>query len=573
MSAEWETVPHDEAAADRLAGETGIPLCVSRILVSRGIETPDEANRFLRPRLSDLSDPFLLHGVRDAVARIREAFDGRESIVVFGDYDADGVTATALLVSVLRRLGGRVDYFIPSRLEEGYGMSVEALRRCLREKSPSLIVAVDCGSSSGAAVREAGSAGVCVVVTDHHEIDREGPAPCTVVNPKLGAPVAAEHLCAAGVVFKLCHALLKQGMEEGGEADVPRPDLRDYLDLVAVGTISDVVPLVGENRTLARHGLGRLNETTSVGLKALADVAGVSGEMDCYHVAFMLGPRLNAAGRMASADAAVELLLETDVARAAELARVLDRANAERKEAESAVLDAAVHDVESRFDDATLFGIVTGGSGWHTGTVGIVASRLVERFDRPAVVIGFGEDGEGRGSCRSDGRVDILAVLQGCADVLTAFGGHKMAGGVTLDRGRLEEFRQRFNEGCRLAQDGVRGARTIRVDGWVTLGETDDTLFESLRLMGPFGMGNPTPVLGARNVRFVGEPRIVGKNHLKGTVASGGAQMDVIGFRMGDCSVPDDAIDVLFKLGDNTFRGRRSLQLRLKDLRASGKEG
>lgn len=570
MSTDWETVSCDEEAADRLANETGLPTCLSRILVSRGIVTPDDANRFLRPRLSDLSDPFLLHGVPEAVEQIRLALDERANIVVFGDYDADGVTATALLVTVLRRMGGIVDYFIPSRLEEGYGMSVDALARCLEEKSPSLIVTVDCGSSSTEAVREAVSRGVAVVVTDHHEIDAEGPVPCTVVNPKLGAPEAAQHLCAAGVVFKLCHALLKRGIEAAGDS-VPQLDLREYLDLVAVGTIADVVPLLGENRTLARHGLIRLNETTSVGLKALAEVAGVSGRMESYHVAFMLAPRLNAAGRMASADAAVELLLDCAPSRATDLAHQLDRANAERKETETAVLDAAVRDVESRFDEAATFGIVAGDSGWHAGTVGIVASRLVKRFDRPAVVVGFGEDGEGRGSCRSDGFVDILAVLEHCADVLTAFGGHKMAGGVTLERGRLDEFRQRFNEGCRVVQDGVRGERRTRVDAWVTLGEADDALLESLGLLGPFGMGNPTPVFGTRGVRFVGKPRIVGKNHLKGTVASGGAQMDVIGFRMGDSSVPEDAIDVLFKLGENTFRGRRSLQLRLKDLRVSAK--
>jgi len=571
MSTDWETVSCDHEAADRLADETGLPTCLSRILVSRGIVTPEDANRFLRPRLSDLSDPFLLHGMTEAVEQIRRALDERTNIVVFGDYDADGVTATAILVNVLRRMGGLVDYFIPSRLEEGYGMSVDALQRCLEEKSPSLIVTVDCGSSSTEAVREAVSRGVAVVVTDHHEIDAEGPAPCTVVNPKLGAPETAQHLCAAGVVFKLCHALLKRGIETAGDS-VPQLDLREYLDLVAVGTIADVVPLVGENRTLARHGLIRLNETTSVGLKALAEVAGVGG-VECYHVAFMLAPRLNAAGRMARADAAVELLLDSNPSRAADLARQLDRANAERKETEVAVLDAAVRDVESRFDDAATFGIVAGDSGWHTGTVGIVASRLVERFDRPAVVIGFGEDGEGRGSCRSDGIVDILAVLEQCADVLTAFGGHKMAGGVTLDRDKLEEFRQRFNEGCRVVQNGVRGVRRTRVDAWVTLGEADDALLESLGLLGPFGMGNPTPVFGTRSVRFVGKPRIVGKNHLKGTVASAGAQMDVIGFRMGDRSVPEDAIDVLFKLGENTFRGRRSLQLRLKDLRGSREEG
>ncbi|NQT92678.1 MAG: single-stranded-DNA-specific exonuclease RecJ [Lentisphaerae bacterium] len=572
MTGVWETVAFDADAAERLAAETGLSMCVSRILVSRGVLTGGDANRFLRPRLSDLSDPFLLHGMSDAVEQVRSALEDGKRIVVFGDYDADGVTATALLVSVLRRLGGIVEPFIPSRLDEGYGMSLQALRRCIEEKGPDLIVSVDCGSTSVEAIEDAVSRGIVVIVTDHHEIDDEHSVPCTIVNPKLGAPEAAEHLCAAGVAFKLCHALLKRGTGEG-DAARPQVDLREYLDLVAVGTIADVVPLVGENRTLTRHGLVRLNGKHSVGLDALAEVAGVSSSIECYHVAFMLGPRLNAAGRMGSADPAVELLLETDRARALVLARELDRANTDRKQAETDVLEAAVQDVDGRFDAETVFGIVSGSTGWHTGTVGIVASRLVERYDRPAVVIGFDESGEGTGSCRSDGRVNILAVLEGCSDVLTRFGGHKMAGGVTLDHGKLDEFRERFNEGCRLAQGGVREVRTTRVDGWVTLGEADEALLESLGMLGPFGMGNPTPVFGARDVRFVGEPRVVGKNHLKGTVASGGTEMDVIGFRMGDRSIPGDAIDVLFQLKENTFRGRRSLQLQLKDLRAGGGEG
>jgi single-stranded-DNA-specific exonuclease len=555
-------------AAEHLVRALGLPPQVGRLLAARGWTDPDAVRAFLNPRLSDLSDPFRLPDMRPAVERIRSALARGEPIVVFGDYDVDGVTATALLVQVLERLGGRITPFLPDRLTDGYGLGCAPLERCLDASGVGLVVSVDCGTGSADAVALAAARGVDVVVTDHHAAHGESAPAVAVVNPHRGADEDLRALAGVGVAFKLCHALVKAGLEEG-EAAARDVDLRDWLDLVAVGTVADVVPLTGENRILVRHGLRRLSATQSVGLKALCNVASAYPPFTGYHLGYVLGPRLNAAGRLGSARDALDLLLTDDAERAAALAGALDTANTERRRIEADMLESARAQVEAVFDPARHFGLVAGRTGWHLGTAGIVAGRLVRTFHRPSVVVVLDEDGGGRGSCRGIEGVDLTQALEACRNELDAFGGHRMAAGLTLRSGRLEAFREQFNAACAAQIDGRALGPVLHVDGWAALGDLDFDTAEALKALQPFGEGNPEPLWGVREVRVAGTPRIVGKDHLKFAVASGATVVDAIAFGMGGCALPDGPLDVVCHLQDNAFRGRPRLQLNVRDFRPS----
>ena len=438
----------------------------------------------------------------------------------------------------------------------------------LRAEGGSLIVTVDCGSNDGEAVLKAKDAGVDVVVTDHHEVSEPAPA-VALVNPKLGESDDLKSLAGVGVAFKLCHALVKAGLEDEWP-ELATLDLRDYLDLVAVGTVADVVPLTGENRTLVRHGLARLNGEPCLGLRALKEVAGVHSRVSGYHLGFLIGPRINAAGRIETADIALDLLLEKDPRHARELASRLDSLNRERKRIEDEILEAAVTQLGRR-PKSVPGGIVVSEEGWHLGTIGIVSSRLTGLYRVPSAVIAMAKDGMGRGSCRSTEAVDILAVLEECGDLLETFGGHRMAAGLSIDRSNIEAFARRFDEACAARLEGTDLRHTQRVDAWITLGEADYTLLNAVDRLRPLGQGNPTPTWGVRGVRPVGPPRVVGKKmaHLKMTVAAGGSQMDAIAFNMGDVRVPDGALDIVFQLQENTYLGRKKLQLNIRDFCAS----
>jgi len=567
----WRTVDADQGVAERLAERVGVPRAVGVSLVGRGLTNESAAGRFLNPRLSDLSDPFAMNGLRRAVEHIWSAVESGKRVVVYGDYDADGVTSAALLVLVLGRLGAGVcSVFLPNRLTEGYGFSVEGVHRCLREHAPELIVTADCGCTAVEAVAVAREAGVDVVVTDHHELADEAPACAALVNPKLDGDDAVLPLAGVGVVFKLCHGLVKYGMERD-RCRVGDIDLRQWLDLVAVGTVADVVPLVGENRILVRHGLNALHETGCVGLRALSRAAGVRGRVDCYHVGFVLGPRMNAAGRLGSAEKALALLLTEDRSRAAELAAYLDRANEERRRIEADILLEARNQVSAYFDPAGDFGLVAGGDGWHEGVTGIVAARLSNEYYRPSVVVAFDDDGRGRGSCRSVEGVDLVEVLEGCGDLLEAFGGHKAAAGLSIRKVRYEEFRRRFNDVCAEKMGGRDVVPALDIDAWITLGEADQGLLEGIRQLRPFGTGNTCPIWGVRGVKMVGGARRVGKQkeHLKFLVGSGASQREAIAFGMGNREVPATGLDVAFSLEENEYMNRRTLQLNVKDFRPS----
>jgi len=567
----WVIAPTDPAVVARVASACALPLPIAAVLVSRGYAEPAAVEAFLDARLSGLADPLALPGMGAAAERILSALEHHEPVVVFGDYDVDGISSTALLVLVLREMGGQVEPFLPHRVDDGYGLGVEALEKCRTAHKPRLIVTVDCGTGSVEAVEEATKQGVDVVVTDHHEAGGPVAPAVAVVNPKLGSDEGPWILAGVGVAFKLCHALLKMAREKG--LDIPDVDLRHYLDLVALGTVADIVPLTGENRALVRRGLERLNRTDSLGLRALVRAAGITDTLEAHHVGYMLGPRLNAAGRLGDAQLALDLLLTNDPGTAESIAGQLDKTNRERQAIERETSDAAVVELDQRFDPEKHFAVVVARKGWHPGVVGIVASRLCERYGRPAIVIACDEEGKGKGSCRSIEGFNIADALGECSDLLLRCGGHAMAAGLEVDVAQLDAFTARFNEVAAASLRGKDLRRTLRVDAWIDLAEADEALLSGMARLRPFGHGNPGPIWGVRGVRVVSSPRILKEKHVKFTVASGSVERECIGFGLGHREIGEGLLDLAFQLNMNHFRGRDTLQLSLKDFRPQGEEG
>ncbi len=552
----WLVAPPEPAGQQSLARQLSIPAPIAQVLLNRGYRDAETARAFLRPQLRQLRDPFELPGMAAAVERIRAA--GR--LVIYGDYDVDGITASALLTLVLRAAGVEVRNFLPHRMDEGYGLSADGIARCLKEHKPELILAVDCGTSSRREIAGLKKRGVDVIVLDHHEPPAELPD-CIVVNPKVGQAASLRAagtadkleacpagLASVGVAFKLAHALLKQNRQL-------RLDLREHLDLVALGTVADVVPLTGENRILVRAGLERLPATTKVGLRALMEVAAVGRPVTPYHVGFRLGPRLNAAGRLGDAMAALELLLTDDAERAKQLAQMLDAHNAERQQIEERIVAEAVAMAAERPSDRVL---VLASESWHVGVIGIVASRLAQQFYRPTVIIGR----DGKGSCRSLAGFSIVAALAGCADLLERYGGHEMAAGLSIEAGNVDGLRRRLNE---LAGE-LDLQRTLRVDAVVRLEELDDEFFRALDQLEPCGPGNPAPVFAATGLRLHGAPRALKERHLKFYVTDGEVTAEAIWWGGADAELPAE-LDVAFVPERHVFGDEETVRLVVRDVR------
>jgi single-stranded-DNA-specific exonuclease len=564
----WVTAEADPRVAEDIARTHGFSRAMARALVTRGLVDHAEIEKFLQPRLADLTDPFSLAGMQTAVDLILSHIEQGSAILVYGDYDVDGVTATALMIQVLSGLGAVAVPFLPHRIEDGYGLGVETLHRCIENYHPNLIITVDCGTSSVEAVREAARLGIDVIVTDHHEPAAEGVAEaCAIVNPKLGGgPEDIRMLAGVGVAFKVCHGLVKAARQRRMEA-AEKLDLKTFMELVAVGTVADIVPLLKENRILVYHGLTLLNRTQSVGLRTLIEAAGISGYVDTYHIGFIIGPRINAAGRLGNAEAALELVLTEQEPRARILAQQLDDASRKRQEIEDKIVQEACSDLDGRFDAGRDFGLVVAHPHWHAGVIGIVASRIASRYNRPVVVIGMDDDGVGRGSCRSVPGFDLLKHLQQCSPMLRRYGGHAMAAGLEVDHSRIEEFAARFNEVCAATLSRVDQRRQLLVDAWITPGDIGDPLYHDQNRLRPFGHSNPLPVWAIRNVTPLFPPRVIGGKHLKILFSMGGRQREAIGFGMGDREVPDGPLDIAFNLILNRYNGQEYLQLHLQDLR------
>jgi single-stranded-DNA-specific exonuclease len=562
----WKFKAVDAQAIDHIIELTHLPEPLARILALRGLVEKEAIERFLKPRLSDLSDPFLLPDMQLAVDRIWKAITGNESITVFGDYDVDGVTSCALLTRVLTEFGANVNPFIPDRLDEGYGLSQEAMERCIEQQGCTLIITVDCGVNSVDSITYAQTRGVDVIVTDHHEPDQKTAPAFALINPKLGTDPALEILSGVGVAFKLAHALIKTGREQETAA-AGKMDLRNYLDIAALGTVTDMVPLIDENRIIVRHGLAILNTSKWAGMCALKSVAGMRGEADTYHLGFQLGPRINAAGRIGQPMQALRLLTTDDPAEAREIADLLDITNVERRKLERDMADQAFAEIDSYFNPQKDFGLVVAHRDWHPGVVGIVASRISRHYNRPAIVLGIDEEGAARGSCRSIDAFDVLEGLRACDQHLNKYGGHKMAAGAEVAKNALEAFKIDFNAAAASVLESVDLAPVQYIDASIKLNELDWDFYKQLKSLHPFGQNNPEPVWILHRVGVLGRPRVVGKNHLKLMVGSRDQKFEAIAFNYSLKQLPDGFIDIAFTLKENFWNGNTSLQLQIKDIR------
>jgi single-stranded-DNA-specific exonuclease len=564
----------------RLASVLGVASPLGRVLWARGYREPAQAERFLEPRFEHLPNPFELKGIEAAVSRLQRALGEGEQICVYGDYDVDGVTSTALLVSVLRKLGGKVDFYVPHRLVEGYGLNTQALAK-IAARGTRLVVSADCGVTAVAEIDAAARLGVDVVVIDHHTASQDLPRAVAILNPhQPGCTFPGRELAAVGVAFHLLLALRKRLREAGWFATRPEPNLREVLDLVALGTIADVVPLTGPNRVLVWFGLRELARGARPGVLALKSVAQLAGEVTAGDVGFKLGPRINAAGRLDDASVGVRLLLCEDLRDARVLAEQLDRANAERQDLQARIAGEAVAQAEQLGTPEQRRTLVVSSPGWHAGVVGIVAARLVERFHRPALVIAE-EGGVAKGSGRSVEGFHLYDALARCAHHLTRFGGHKHAAGVTLDTSRIGAFAQALEAQGREALDPAQLSARLRIDAELHPAEVRMDLATQLRRLAPFGAGNPEPVffcreLAAHEVRLLPDKKGTGPGHLKLRLGEAGARvaeqeplaLDAIGFNLGGTSLPvGSRLDAAFQLCVDTWNGADRLQLKLKDLK------
>jgi len=578
MSTRWKIRPFDRDRVDALARESHLPPLVAQLLLNRGIGEAAAALGFLDARLAALHDPATLPGAVEAGARIASAIAGGRKIVIYGDYDVDGVCGTSLLWSCLKLAGAReVEYYIPHRVEEGYGVNPEAIVFLARERKAELIVTVDCGISALEPARLAREVGVELIITDHHTIGPELPAADVLVHPKLpGSLYPFGELCGAGVAFKVAWQLCK-GFGDGKRAS---PHLRDFLvkslGYVALASVADVVPIVGENRLLVKHGLAGIANDPSVGLRELLRVSKVdpSRGVNTGQVGFKIAPRINAAGRLERAMLAVELLTTEDTVRAGELASTLDECNARRQAIEQAIVAEAHAMVEAQGGLGDRGAIVLGRAGWHPGVIGIVASRMVDAYHRPAIVVALGE-GISQGSARSVGGFDLYAAIAACSEGLLSFGGHAAAAGLKLNPAAFDDFARRFDEHCRSQLSAEQRQRVLIVDAEVDLSAVSLRAVEEIERMEPFGCGNPNPLVAISNVRLVDDPRFVGADGKTVQVRFAQGQSVVKGVAFGGSDRwkglgKGAVVSVVAQPQINEYHGRRDVQLLIKDFKVEG---
>ncbi|MEX1017382.1 MAG: DHHA1 domain-containing protein [Phycisphaeraceae bacterium] len=610
LSGEGDDPGRSREQVDRLAEALRLPRLMAELLLARGIDTPDAGRAFLHPSLNDLHDPAALPGVTRAAKRIARAIADRQPIIIYGDYDVDGVTASSVLWHTLRLAGADATIYIPHRLDEGYGLNADALRSFAEQAGAEgdagkpLVISVDCGITATGPAATARELGLDLIITDHHTFDPANlPDAYALVHP--GLPMSdvasrmadvpesdkvsgdasdvghspsdladAADLCGAGVAFKLAWQVAR---EHCGSEKLPaayRDLLVNLLSYVALGTVADVVPLRGENRVLTRFGLERIKGTPFIGLNAMIDAARLRDEkIDAYHVGFVLGPRLNACGRMGHAREAARLLTEADAAEAHELATFLNDENDRRRATERTIVEQAGEMVrEAGYDAEDARAIVVAGQDWHPGVVGIVASRLVEQFGRPAIVLNIDEQGVAHGSARSVDGVSIHDALTACREHLDRFGGHAMAAGLALDAGRLDAFRDELIAYVNDRLSVEQLTPVLKIDAELTLADCTLELFEQIQQLGPFGRGNPRPKLLLRNVTLDAAAQPMGQRgrHLQLRLRQGGQVMRAVAFNFGDVAEQLPAgvqLDVVFEAKLGLWQGRRTLDLHVQDLR------
>jgi len=568
MELKWVVQPDpDHNIISRLSQELNISEVASRILANRGIVDPAAASKFLNPGLADLFDPFDLSQMDKSVERIVQALKANEKIMIYGDYDVDGITGTALMFLVLNRLGASVSYYLPNRLVEGYGISEDGLQEA-EKRQIDLLVSVDCGITAVEEVKSARAMGIDCIITDHHEPGDRIPEANAIVNAKLDGPSSPGfELSAVGVAYKFAQALYRKlGQDE--------TELEQHLDLVALGTAADIVPMVDENRVLTKFGLQQIARTTKPGLKALIFIAGLMGQrIGTGQVVFILAPRINAIGRLGDAQQAIKLLTTRDENMAHAIARILNAENKRRKDIDEQTMLEALEQIERDVDMNRDRAIVLASTGWHQGVIGIVASRLVERFHRPTVMIAI--DGlEGKGSARSIPGFHLYEALKECESELIRYGGHKYAAGLSILPEKIESFRQRLNSVTARMLSDEDLIPKLDIDAELDLEKIDDDLVILLEKFSPFGPQNMRPVFVSYAAEVVGTPHVVGNNHLRFRVRKGNKVLDCIGFNLGDflrnLAYRPIHIDLAYVLEHNYWNGSNRIQLRLKALRLTG---
>ncbi len=562
MNKKWQIYETDEEKIEELKEKYKLNDLLATILVNRGITSEEKIRQFLEPTRQDFYDPYLMKDMEIAVERIVKAIENQEKVIIYGDYDVDGITSTTVLKKFLKDLGLEVSYYIPNRLNEGYGLNNTAIEKIVNE-GYSLMITVDCGISAIEEIDYANSLGLETIITDHHEPGEVLPKALAVVdNKRKDSTYPFRDLAGVGVAFKLTQALgIKLGLKE--------ETYLKYLDIVCVGTISDIVPLVDENRVITKLGLLLVRQTKNMGLKSIINSSGYN-KIDSNTISFGVAPRINACGRMGKAEEALELLLSTDIYKVNELTKKLNEHNRERQEIEKSIYESAVEKIEENHLDENRT-IVVGGEDWHHGVIGIVSSKITDMYFKPSILLSFEEDGTGKGSGRSIPGFDLHQALTKCQDTLEKFGGHSMAVGVTIKKENLEKFRKEFEKVAEeeKTEDIVP---ILNVDAKIDLNSVDKNVIESLKALEPFGEANKMPIFAFKNLRIDSIRALSEGKHLKLTLKEDNRIINAIGFNMGELAEEyriGDKVDVAGVLEINTFNGVDNLQINIKDVMKS----
>lgn len=570
----WHYEPGPREAVQRLEDKLQVSRFLANLLVQRGLDNADDADTFLKPTLRSLTDPLLLTNLEKAGNRILHAIRENESVQILGDYDVDGVTSTTLLVSFLKLFGSLPRFIVPRRLGEGYGMSRQVIARAISAGKPSLFIALDCGTNSVEEVAHLQSLGVDVIIIDHHQSTQGTPEGCILVNPHIYDDEDSpwRNLCTVGLVFKLVHGMVKILREQGNE-EAHQIQLKDYLDLVALGTVADLVPLRDENRILVCYGLRELRQSNRCGIQALSQVSGLGIEgrdLRASDISFKLAPRINASGRLADAVLPIEMLLSENYQDSLQFARQLDEMNTERQRIERGIVSEAETQVEERYKD--YHGVVVFSDSWHPGVVGIVASRLTNILKKPVIVLGA-EGTVAKGSGRSIPGLDLVNALTDCGPMLTEFGGHPMAVGLSLEQVDVEQFRESFNETVGKLLDGIVSEPVVDIDCWVQPENIGSHLLQDLERLQPYGQANPEPVIGTRHIELAQPPQLIGEGgkHFRFYhFNTNGERVSGIAWNLGASAPPaNTALDMAFKLSWNHWNDSTYPQMEIIDWRLS----
>ncbi len=562
MKNTWTINKENTKLASKLSEDLSISENTAQVLINRGIETDREAELFLNCNLFDLPSPFLMKGMDAAVERVIHAINQKEHIAIYGDYDVDGVTATALFHNFLKSLGANVSFYNPDRLKEGYGVNDQAVSK-LSDLGVTLVISGDCGITAVEQVKKATEMGIDFIVTDHHKPPDTLPDAVSILNPQQAdCKYPGKEIAGVGVIFNLAIALRRKLRDAGYFTD-NEPNLGDYLDLVALGTVADCAPLVNVNRIFVKEGLKRASATKHPGLRALKEISSVNGDVDTFDLGFKLGPRINASGRLSSAKNAVELFISRNPERARELATTLNKENSTRQTIEKSILNDAIEIIESTDEILESPFIVAASRDWHPGVIGIVASRVVERFGKPAMLISIDANGVGKGSARSAGNINIYAALLECKELFIEFGGHELAAGISIEESKIDSLRAMLNKV--MTDTKYTYVPEIAIDKLIELNDISHDFIEELSMLGPFGVGNPEPVFMARDIEVVSH-KLYKDKHIGLKLKAQDRVYDAIWFNIKKPVEITDRADIVFIPELNVWNGTTSIQLRIVDL-------